>query len=194
MNILWDFDGTLFDTYPAYAGIFSNVLNDEVSETEVYGKLKISFSHAIDHYQLTKEQVDELDRLKEKLDPTEFLPFDQVEEVLKWADKNVIMTHKDRMGVQAVLAAYGWEPYFTELVTMDNGFPRKPDTAAYQYLHDKYNIDLVVGDRELDLLPAKALGIATCMFQGNSEVADYRLDHYRDFFDVISSEVRPRSD
>ncbi|MDR4162761.1 HAD family hydrolase, partial [Bacillus paranthracis] len=35
---------------------------------------------------------------------------------------------------------------------------------------------------ELDLLPAKELGIITCMFQGQSDVADYYLNDYSEFF------------
>ncbi|HDR8395610.1 TPA: hypothetical protein QC291_005524, partial [Bacillus cereus] len=48
------------------------------------------------------------------------------------------------------------------------------------------NIDLAIGDRELDLLPAKELGISTCMFQGDCDVADYSLSHYSEFFKIVS--------
>lgn len=185
MNILWDFDGTLFDTYPAYARIFSKVLGGNETEVEIYKKLKVSLSHAIDHYTLSKEQIDEMDRLKEKLQPEDMLPFESVEEVLKLADKNVIMTHKDRKGVNAILQYYGWENYFSDMVTIDDGFPRKPDTASYRYLHEKYGIDLVIGDREIDLIPAKELGIKTCIFQGESKFADYSLTNYDEFQDTL---------
>ncbi|EEK42002.1 Phosphoglycolate phosphatase [Bacillus cereus m1293] len=49
-------------------------------------------------------------------------------------------------------------------------------------MHQKHKIDLAIGDRELDLLPAKELGIITCMFQGQSDVADYYLNDYSEFF------------
>ncbi|SCN32549.1 Phosphoglycolate phosphatase, haloacid dehalogenase-like family [Bacillus cereus] len=112
-------------------------------------------------------------------------PFEKVEEVLKFADKNVIMTHKDRAGVLSILKHYGWDKYFVDMVTIDDGFPRKPNSLAYDHLHKKHNIDLAIGDRELDLLPAKELGISTCMFQGNCDVADYALSHYSEFFNVV---------
>jgi len=57
------------------------------------------------------------------------------------------------------LRYYGWENYFAEIVTLANGFPRKPPVDSYQYLLTKYSIDLAIGDRELDLIPAKKLGI-----------------------------------
>ncbi|MGR3763011.1 HAD-IA family hydrolase [Rossellomorea sp. NS-SX7] len=182
MNILWDFDGTLFDTYPAYTRILSQVIGDEADKQEVYDKLKVSFSHAIQFYGISEEQVEEIDRLKMNISPEDMRPFNGVEEVLTFADKNVIMTHKDREGVLAILDHYGWRDYFADIVTIDDGFPRKPHSAAYSHLHNRNPIDLAIGDRDLDLLPAKELGIATCMFQGQSDIADYHLEKYSDFF------------
>ncbi len=40
MNILWDFDGTLFDTYPAYTMMLSEILGDSVEKTRNIQKLK----------------------------------------------------------------------------------------------------------------------------------------------------------
>jgi phosphoglycolate phosphatase-like HAD superfamily hydrolase len=60
MNILWDFDGTLFDTYPAY----TNMLADVLGERDIYKQLKISYSHALQHYKISSEQQEELNKLK----------------------------------------------------------------------------------------------------------------------------------
>ncbi|EJS76823.1 HAD-IA family hydrolase [Bacillus cereus] len=185
MNILWDFDGTLFDTYPVYTKILSQVIREKVDEKEIYTNLKVSFSHAIDYYKISNKQLSEIDVLESKIIIEDIKPFEKVEEVLKFADKNVIMTHKDRAGVLSILNHYGWDKYFVDMVTIDDGFPRKPNSLAYDHLHKKHNIDLAIGDRELDLLPAKELGIFTCMFQGNCNVADYSLSHYSDFFKVV---------
>lgn len=193
MNILWDFDGTLFDTYPAYTKVLSQVIGEKVNEEEIYTKLKVSFSHAIDYYKISKKQLSEIDVLKSQIIIEDIKPFEKVEEVLKFAHKNVIMTHKDRAGVLSILNHYGWDKYFVDMVTIDDGFPRKPNSLAYDHLHKKYNIDLAIGDRELDLLPAKELGISTCMFQGNCDVADYSLSHYSEFFKVVIDKDRELS-
>ncbi|AJI26941.1 phosphoglycolate phosphatase [Bacillus cereus] len=185
MNILWDFDGTLFDTYPVYTKILSQVLGEEISEEEIYKNLKVSFSHAIDYYKISKKQLSEIDVLESRITIEDIKPFEKVEEVLKFADKNVIMTHKDRAGVLSILNHYGWDKYFVDMVTIDDGFPRKPNSLAYDHLHKKHNINLAIGDRELDLIPAKELGISTCMFQGSCDVADYSLAHYSEFFQVV---------
>lgn len=185
MNILWDFDGTLFDTYPAYTKVFSKVLGGTQDEQEIYDKLKVTYPHALEYYNVSSDQQKEMKSLRSQLMPQDMPPFEHVEDVLKTADKNVIMTHKDRAGVMLILKHYGWEKYFVDIVTIDDGFPRKPHSASYQYLHDKHNIDLAIGDRELDLLPAKELGIKTCIFQSDCEIADYRLQNYSEFFHIF---------
>jgi HAD superfamily hydrolase (TIGR01549 family) len=172
LNILWDFDGTLFDTYPAYSRIFSQVLGGKVDEKEIYKRLKISFSHAIEYYNLTESQLKEISLLESNLLPNDFKSFDMVEEIIKFATKNVIMTHKDRDGVTSILEHYGWDKYFIDMITIDDGFPRKPNPLAYLHLHQKHDIDLVIGDREIGLIPAKELGISTCLFQNQSDYAD----------------------
>lgn len=46
-------------------------------------------------------------------------------------------------------------------------------------------LDLIIGDRELDILPGKQLGIKTCLFQNNQPGANYYLSDYRKFFQEI---------
>ncbi|TKI81544.1 HAD-IA family hydrolase [Bacillus mycoides] len=185
MNILWDFDGTLFNTYPAYTMMLSEILGDAVDKQEIYKNLKISYSHAIQYYNISNEQEEQIKVLKKQFTPKDMKPFEGVEEILKFAHKNVIMTHKHRTGVMEILKYYGWDKYFVDMVTIDDGFPRKPNSLAYDHLHKKHNIDLAIGDRELDLLSAKELGISTCMFQDKCDVADYSLSHYSEFFKVV---------
>jgi phosphoglycolate phosphatase-like HAD superfamily hydrolase len=64
MNILWDFDGTLFDTYPAYTNMLADVLGESADKQDIYKQLKISYSHALQHYKISSEQQEELNKLK----------------------------------------------------------------------------------------------------------------------------------
>ncbi|WP_400243910.1 HAD hydrolase-like protein [Niallia sp. JL1B1071] len=184
MNILWDFDGTLFDTYPAYTDVLYKVLGEKIEKDSIYKELKVSFSHAIQFFNVTEQQIKEIKAMNKEIDGSAVKPFPGVEEILKKADTNVIMTHKSYAGVTHFLRHYGWEKYFAEIVTLENGFPRKPAVDSYHYLHTKYSIDLAIGDRELDLIPASKLGIQTCMFQNQCEFADFHLVDYADFFTV----------
>lgn len=185
MNILWDFDGTLFDTYPAFTNMFYDILGGEISKEEIYSHLKISMTHAVRHFGFTEQQIRDW-RNRETIHPGETPPFSGVEKVLKFADLNVIMTHKPRKEVLEILEYYQWEPYFRHIVAGDDGFPRKPDPASYRFLHDEYGIDLAIGDREIDILPAKTIGIKTCLFQNQTPGADLYLERYEDFFEMIA--------
>lgn len=187
ITVLWDFDGTLFDTYPSFTELFQKVMNDKIPAEEIYKQLKVSFSHAIKFYNLTEEQYDEIRMAEENWPAEKMPPFPGLEKVLQSVGKNVIMTHKNRREAERILSYYGFLDYFSEIVTIDDGFPRKPDPASYEYLHNRHQLDLVVGDRLLDILPGKALGISTCLFQNHQEGADYYLDNYHDFFEKVAN-------
>lgn len=187
MNILWDFDGTLFDTYPAYTDIFYEILDSQVSKQEIFADLKISFTHAVRKFGFTEQQIKRAFATEQDLHPAKTPPFPYVENVLKSAEINVIMTHKPRKEVMNILKHYSWIEYFNDIVAGDDGFPRKPDPASYIYLHNKYKIDLAIGDREIDIIPAKTIGIKTCLFQNNTQGADLYLTSYKDFFKNFSA-------
>ncbi|MDZ5470477.1 HAD-IA family hydrolase [Bacillus sp. 31A1R] len=184
MNILWDFDGTLFNTYPAYTKLFQEAVPNATQE-EVFKQLKVSFSHTFKYFELGEEMQNQIRKKARELKPKELFPFPAVEEVLKQADLNVIMTHKEREDVWNILKFHKLDHYFIDMVAGDDGYPRKPDPASYKYLHEKHHIDLAIGDRELDILPAKQLGIKTCLFQNRTSGADYYLDDYHDFGSVV---------
>lgn len=85
----------------------------------------------------------------------------------------------------SILDYYGWGHYFSNIVAGDDGFPRKPDPASYRYLNDRNKLDLIIGDREIDILPGKLLGVQTCLFQNSTPGADYYLWDYGEFSKVI---------
>lgn len=184
MNILWDFDGTIFDTYPTIVQTFKRLINDKhVSDEEVLEKLKVSSLHAMDYFGVEKEEFDKTFHQQEReLDVREKPPFAHVEEVLKAATCNVIVTHKAKKSAVDILTHYKLKHYFTEIIALDDGYNRKPDPQSYRYLHNLYHIDLVIGDRELDLQPGREIGIKTCAFQNTHLEADFHIQDYQQFF------------
>jgi len=87
MNILWDFDGTLFNTYPEYTDIIFEVLDGQVSKQEILTHLKISFTHAARHLGLTEQQIKKAFATEQDLHPAKTPPFPYVENVIKFAKK-----------------------------------------------------------------------------------------------------------
>ncbi|WP_347550157.1 HAD-IA family hydrolase [Pseudalkalibacillus hwajinpoensis] len=177
MRILWDFDGTLFNTYPAFTKVMKKLL-PEVKEEDILKELKVSFHHAKQVFQLTDGQVNQFREMDSALSPDDKPPFQGLEDILLKADINVIMTHKPRAEVNAILKHFQMEHHFADLVAGDDGYPRKPDASSYRYLHNKHELDLAIGDRVLDILPAKELGLKTCLFQNDAPGADFYVTNY----------------
>lgn len=176
LHILWDFDGTLINSYPNYVKAFHQMLGrPDISEDDIYPHLKVSFTQAYVEFGVSDEQRALLQLLIREFPPASFPPFPGIRDVLA-ANTNVIMTHGPRAEVMKILDHHDMTKYFLEIVTIDDGFPLKPDPASYAYLHSCKPIDLAVGDRLIDILPAKALGMKTCLFQNPEEGADFYLN------------------
>jgi len=79
MNILWDFDGTLFDTYPAYTNIIYKVLGEKVDKAVIYKELKVSFSHAMEYFNISDQQRSEIKLMNKGIAADEVKPFTGVE-------------------------------------------------------------------------------------------------------------------
>lgn len=179
INILWDFDGTLVDSYPVFVRIFSQVIGSHIDKEEIMKHAKVSLTHAAKHYSLSQRQIQHMLEMEKSIHPSEYRLFPYVADVLKRANSNCIVTHNSKEEVKRILEYHGLLHYFSEIIGMEDGFPRKPDVAAYQYMSEKYKIHLAVGDRALDLIPAKRLGIMTCAFQNEKlDEADYYIHSY----------------
>jgi phosphoglycolate phosphatase-like HAD superfamily hydrolase len=53
-------------------------------------------------------------------------------------------------------------------VTHDDGYPRKPDPAAFVAALERHALPregtMTVGDRDIDILAGQAAGVVTCLF------------------------------
>ena len=78
-----------------------------------------------------------------------------------------VYTHRGNSTFQ-ILNKLGLSAYFTEILTRDSGFPRKPDPGAILYLMGKYHLDpgrtCYVGDRNLDMQAAENAGIKKILY------------------------------
>lgn len=186
VNILWDLDGTLFDTYPKLMASFQKLAGKQINEDELIRWLKKDSKQAFKHYGISEDKRQEYQKIDLQFKDEDKKPFPFVEDVLKMADKNIIVTHRSRVSTLRLLKYWKMDHYFQEIVCPEeDGFPRKPHVASYAYVHDKYGIDLVIGDRALDIIPAKELGIPTCLFQNENEEADFHLSSYKNFPQVL---------
>ncbi|MGC9358072.1 MAG: HAD-IA family hydrolase, partial [Anaerolineae bacterium] len=94
--------------------------------------------------------------------------------------------HRDRASLQQLLEVHGLSQTFAAIITSDDGFPRKPDPAAFESLIERQQLDrevtLAIGDRELDILAARGAGLHTCFFGTNPHEAhaDVEITDYAD--------------
>lgn len=201
-HIIWDFDGTLFDTYPAMAEAFSRMLseygiNEPAKAIKSY--MKISAGYAKRHYKKLYSLEDGFFEryaiLQRKYEIENAKPFDGVVElchnICKCGGRNYLFTHRGE-SAQYFIDKFELTEYFTELVTSKYNFPRKPSPEAIQYLISKYGISqkeaLMIGDRDLDILSAKNAGIRSCYIMDGEkplETADVNVDCTTDLFRVL---------
>lgn len=203
-DIIWDFDGTLFDTYPGTVNSFRKALGDNgIDETNenILDYMKVSESYAITHfkelYGLDNDFIDKYTAYKKSIKPETVIPFPFAEEVCRQfvalGGRNYIITHRGDSTLR-FLQHYGMMCYFTEVITKNYGFKRKPDPEAFIYLIEKYQISkgtaLVIGDRECEILGGKAVGIRTCLYNTNNvsvNVApDFYIDSLKKLVDIIN--------
>ena len=187
---IWDLDGTLLDSYEAILsgieetfGQFSIPYDKEIVREFI---LKFSvqdlFVQVAEERKLDVEVLNQVraQSLAEKNAQIVLMP--GAREVLAWADEAGIMqfvyTHKGDNAF-TILRDLGLECYFTEILTNQSGFARKPSPEAATYLLDKYQLDpdntYYIGDRTLDVEFAQNSGLQSINFlesfyEGNQKI------------------------
>ncbi len=178
-HYIWDFDGTLFDTYPGIVSAFRSALNDmghDIPSQAIMDLLLRNFSYAKsvcrEMFGLDLERFSQRYRVHRNTQlGTLPAPFPGARETLEGivarGGKNYIFTHNDRR-VFYVLNTYRMDHLFTEIVTRENEFPDKPSPEGILYLLRKHDLrpedTVMIGDRELDLGSGRSAGTHTCHF------------------------------
>jgi HAD superfamily hydrolase (TIGR01509 family) len=205
--VIWDFDGTLIDTYPAIARAINLALATFGANAPLERIIELS-SISLDHcmrelvqeYGLAQAALDaEFGRAYQAVTPEEQQPFPGViaicQTIQQQGGRNFIVTHRRHASLDRLLAAHHMAAYFTDIVAADDGFPRKPDPGALLYLIRRHAIEphstLVVGDRELDILAGQRAGLKTCLFRGSfpNLSPDMRIESYQELLKLLEPEV-----
>lgn len=172
--IIWDFGGTLLDTYPdvdrALAlAAFGNT--DEGRLAEVAALTRVSSGHAITELSArTGVPEAELraayDGVKELWESTPAPVMPGAREVMaalrQAGGLNLVATHRDRASAELLLAATGLP--VDDMICAPDGYARKPSPEMAETLLERHELDpsevLTIGDRPADLESGRAAGIA----------------------------------
>lgn len=203
-NIIWDVDGTLFDTYPAIARAFQIALKDLGSDAALE-KIEALARRSMDECIRTLAIECALDSADiqarfaanyAEMDSEYEQPFPGVvavcEHVCSVGGKNVIVTHRSRRGTERLLQSNRMSGYFAGWLSADDGYPRKPDPAAFIaaiQLHGLVRVEtLTVGDRDLDIEAGRAAGVFTVRFGADSleAPADLTIREYSELHQALA--------
>lgn len=190
---LWDFDGTLFDTYPAIVRAFQHALGEfgrEAGGEEIYLKMMDTIPQAVRHYterfELGPAFGQRFKRLQRPYETAMAAPFPGArafcQRVVEAGGKNYLYTHRNAEAI-LYLKRYGLDLYFEDYVTSEDGFPPKPAPDAVAFLLNRHQLDpgqsVMIGDRRIDILAGKNAGIGGGYFdpleRGGVPEADFSV-------------------
>ena len=200
---IWDLDGTLLDSYEAI------LLGIE----ETFGQFSIPYDkEKVREFILKFSVQDLLEKVAEerKLDVevlnqvraqslaeknAQVVLMSGAREVLNWADQvgiqQFVYTHKGDNAF-TILRDLGLESYFTEILTSQSGFARKPSSEAANYLLGKYQLDsektYYIGDRTLDVEFAQNSGIQSINFLESTYEGNHRIQALADISRFFEAE------
>ena len=200
---IWDLDGTLLDSYEAILsgieetfGQFSIPYDKEkVREFILKFSVQDLLEKVAEKRKLDVEVLNQVraQNLAEKNAQVVLMP--GAREVLDWADETGIQqfvyTHKGDNAL-TILRDLGLESYFTEILTSQSGFARKPSSEAATYLLGKYQLDsektYYIGDRTLDVEFAQNSGIQSINFLESTYEGNHRIQALADISHIFKAE------
>lgn len=182
-HIAWDFDGTLYDSYPFVIKCYLRTLKDygvTADPDEVSALIHKTLRHAHDRY--APECGVPLAELRTRYKGYEYanegpsaevLPVPGIPELLRdivaAGGKNHICSNRSTVECRAYLERDGLAQYFDLYAGGEMGLKLKPTGEMYRYLQETSGARpeqmLMVGDRPLDYLEAHAAGSPGCFFE-----------------------------
>ena len=174
MNVFWDYDGTLMDTYPVMARCLEDLMaarGQRMAPGGAMALLKVSLSHALAEASARTGEAEESllrdFRTRETALAGEVRPAEGMDSLMRRlaevGARQFLVTHRDRAALSG-LARFGLDRYLTGWVTAENGFPRKPDPSGLLYLMRRWDAapetSVMVGDRPLDVRAGLMAGMA----------------------------------
>lgn len=192
---IWDLDGTLLDSYEAilsgieetYAQFSIPYDKEKVREFILKYSVQDLLEKVAEERKLDVEMLNQVraQSLAEKNAQVVLMP--GAREVLNWVDQTGIQqfvyTHKGDNAL-TILRDLGLESYFTEILTSQSGFTRKPSPEAAIYLLDKYQLNpdntYYIGDRTLDVEFAQNSGIQSINFLESTYEGNHRIQALAD--------------
>lgn len=200
---IWDLDGTLLDSYEAILSGIEETFGqfvipydkEQVREFILKYSVQDLLVQVAEERKLDVEVLNQVraQSLAEKNAQVVLMP--GAREVLEWADEagiqQFVYTHKGDNAF-TILRDLGLESYFTEIITSQGGFARKPNPEAATYLLNKYQLNpektYYIGDRTLDVEFAQNSGIQSINFLESTYEGNHRIQALEDISHFFKAE------
>ncbi|CYX21792.1 HAD-IA family hydrolase [Streptococcus suis] len=200
-TFIWDLDGTLLDSYEAIlAGIQETYEQfglpfdrEEVRKYILRYSVKDLLVRDADNYGLDSDELNRVRATSLKEKNTQIPLMAGAAEILDWTAQqgiqNFVYTHKSDNAFQ-VLEELSVRHHFTEILTSDSGFARKPSPEALLFLIEKYGLDKenthYIGDRLLDVETAINAGIHSINLQIDGVEQNWKIVSLLDIKQVLT--------
>ena len=194
-HLIFDFDGTISDSYPHFMDIFHRLAQKHgweipVDEEGLLQALLVSVKAAHrqfgwDRYISYPDFWNAFEELQvEKA--LEFKAFPAAVELLKHATEQgiqcYIYTHSGKVVAEKMLKNMQVDQYITYTIDKSMDFPPKPAPDALQFLIEKFNLPakecMMIGDRPIDAQAGMNAGMKGCLWDQYGIFADATADLY----------------
>jgi phosphoglycolate phosphatase-like HAD superfamily hydrolase len=204
-NLIWDVDGTLFDTYPSIVEAYVQAigaygLQADPARVEALCLQSLSFCArqmaadlGLEAPRLERDFADRYAAIPAQAQPPFYGVSTVCEAILARGGVNAIATHRRRESTLGLLSAHGMSHLFAQIVAADDGLPKKPDPSSFARLLVSLALDSThtgaVGDREIDILAGQAAGLRTFLFRGHagSSHPDFTFTRYAQLLHHLAS-------
>ena len=201
-HVVWDFDGTLYDTYPGITRAFHRAAaeaNINIGIEELGAQLRVSIGETQKRLKKQYGLKDDFEKqyltYRDQIEAESIPPFPFAIEICRaiWESggKNYLYTHRDITALRH-LENSGIREYFADCISIEDDFPRKPDPTALLSLAKKHNFSpaecIMIGDRDIDIFAGKNAGMPACFFDPNKitlPAADYNIYCFEQLYEIL---------
>lgn len=191
-HLIFDFDGTISDSYPWFVKVIHRLSEEyhiplPVDDVAIDRALRHSVGYAFEmlkwNEKIPGEQlVTDFRRVKAEYIPF-FRAFPEAVALLKNAAKNgkklYLYTHSGKE-VEKMLCDMGIGELFTFVLDSTYGFPPKPAPDALLFFIQKFDLDptscLMIGDRPIDAHAGMRAGMKGCLWDPDFLYPDAQVD------------------
>ncbi|HEL2183128.1 TPA: HAD-IA family hydrolase [Streptococcus suis] len=200
-TFIWDLDGTLLDSYEAILAGIQETYKEYVLPFDRAEVRKFILRYSVkdllvrdaDKYGLDSDELNHVRATSLKEKNTQIPLMTGAVEILNWTAEqgiqNFVYTHKSDNAFQ-VLEDLGIRHHFTEILTSDSGFARKPSPEALLFLIEKYGLDrentYYIGDRLLDVETAINAGIHSINLQIDGLEKNWKIVSLLDIKQILT--------